>query len=326
MIAEMRTKLAVSCVVAVALTAVAVGFIWSARTAPSAAVGTHRAPTLPAGPGLVFLRNRRLATASGLNGSGPVGVSTVECMRAYAAACTVACLHQDTAWTYSLRVLDAELHQTSGFELTGLPNRAQVSASGRMVAWTSFVGGDSYNGGQFATRTGILDTRTGRRVDSLEPFSVRHRGRPYRNRDRNFWGVTFAADDNRFYATMSTSGRRYLVRGDYAAGTLQTVAENVECPSLSPDGTRLAFKQANDADPDNGWRLSVLDLRTLRITRLAETRSIDDQAAWSSAAEVAYTVRDSSGTPSVWSTPSDGSGRPRRLLSAAESPSFLPVE
>ena len=27
---------------------------------------------------------------------------------------------------------------------------------------------------------------------------------PYRSADVNFWGVTFAADDNRFYATMST--------------------------------------------------------------------------------------------------------------------------
>jgi WD40 repeat protein len=318
-----RAKVIATAAAAVVLTAVAVGFVWSARPAPSASAGSGEPLTLSAEPGLLVLRGGRLAAVSTSNPAAKTRLSPVQCVRAYAAAGTAVCLHLDTAWTYSLRILDAKLHQTMAFGITGLPNRARVSAGGRMVAWTSFVGGDSYNGGQFSTRTGILDTVTGRRTESLEAFTVRHNGRPYRNQDRNFWGVTFAADDNRFYATMSTSGHRYLVQGDYAARSLQTVTENVECPSLSPDGNRLAFKQARGGDPDNGWRLSVLDLRSLRVTRLAETRSIDDQPAWISADKVAYTVRDSSGTPSVWSTSSDGRGRPELLVADAESPAPL---
>jgi len=192
-----------------------------------------------------------------------------------------------------------------------------------MVAWTSFVGGDSYNHGGFSTRTGILDTRTGVLASTLEKFAVTRQGRPYQASDLNFWGVTFTADDNRFYATMSTAGRRYLVEGDFAARTVRTLKENVECPSLSPDGTRIAFKEAIGADPTRGWRLSVLDLASMRVTPLAERRSIDDQAAWLDNTALAYTVRDSSGNPAVWSVPANGSGTPHLLIPDADSPAPL---
>ncbi|GAB3957175.1 hypothetical protein GCM10027614_71900 [Micromonospora vulcania] len=220
-------------------------------------------------------------------------------------------------------VLDAELRPTRSLTIPGLPNRARVSASGRMVAWTTFVGGDSYTSSGFSTRTGILDTVSGATVTSLEEFAVRRDGRAYRNADVNFWGVTFAADDNRFYATMSTGGKRYLVRGDVAARTVETMKENVECPSLSPDGTRIAFKEAVGADPTKGWRLSVLDLATMRVTATAETASVDDQAAWLDDATLAYTLRKSDGQPDVWTVRADGPAAPRLLMPGAESPAPL---
>ena len=34
--------------------------------------------------------------------------------------------------------------------------------------------------------------------------------------DRNYWGVTFAADSNTFYATLLTNGHTYLIKGDLA--------------------------------------------------------------------------------------------------------------
>ena len=136
-------------------------------------------------------------------------------------------------------------------------------------------------------------------LESLESFEVTIDGRHDDDLDHNVGGVTFAAR------------------------TLRTLAPNVECPSLSPDGTRVAFKQAIDNDPRKGWRLSVLRLADLSVTQLDETRSIDDQAAWLSDGAVAYTVRDSAGTPSVWWVPADGSGPPRKLRDDAESPSAL---
>jgi Tol biopolymer transport system component len=147
-------------------------------------------------------------------------------------------------------------------------------------------------------------------------------GRAYRSVDLNFWGVTFA-DDQHFYATMATHGHRYLVAGDIAARTVRTLASNVECPSLSPDGTRIAFKEAIGGEPAKGWRLSVLDLATTARTRLAETRSVDDQAAWYHNTTVRYAVRRGPRNADVWSVPADGSGRATLLIPDAESPAAL---
>jgi hypothetical protein len=140
--------------------------------------------------------------------------------------------------------------------------------------------------------------RDGRRIDSP---------------DFNFWGVTFASGDDRFYATLATGGERYLVRGSLRARRVELLRENVECPSLSPDGTRLAYKRRVGGPED--WRLHVLDLRTMRHVPLAERRSIDDQVEWLNDRTVVYgDGRD------VWAARADGRGRPRRVLLRADSP------
>ncbi|KAB1948599.1 hypothetical protein F8271_02405 [Micromonospora sp. ALFpr18c] len=320
-----RAKIAVVTASAVLLGAVAAGYAATAaeptRTPPPAA--GDRAVTLTPGPRLLAITDRYVSAVAATDPSGPRTVSGLECLRVYAAAGTGVCLRPENAWSYQVVVLDSALRPTRTLSVPGLPNRARVSASGRMVSWTTFVGGDSYTASGFSTRTGILDTVTGATVTSLEEFAVTRDGRRHRSPDVNYWGVTFTADDNRFYATMSTQGRRYLVRGDLAARTVETVRENVECPSLSPDGTRMAFKEAVDATPAKGWRLSVLDLATMRVTATAETTSVDDQAAWLDDATLAYTLRADDGRPDVWSVPADGSGAPKLLIPGAESPSPL---
>ncbi|MCO1598905.1 hypothetical protein M8C17_27510 [Micromonospora sp. RHAY321] len=321
-----RAKLGVVAASAVLLGAVAAGYAATAaepaRTPPPAATG-DQAVTLTPGPRLLAITDRHVSSVATADPTGPRSVSGLECLRVYAAAGTGVCLKPDTPWTYQVVVLDAALHPTRTLSVPGLPNRARVSASGRMVSWTTFVGGDSYTSGGFSTRTGIIDTVTGATVTSLEEFTIKRDGRAYRNPDVNYWGVTFTADDNVFYATMSTGGKRYLVRGDVASRAVETVKENVECPSLSPDGTRIAFKEAIGADPAKGWRLSVLDLATMRVTATAETTSVDDQAAWLDNGTLAYTLRQSDGRPDVWAVAADGSGAPRLVLPGAESPSPL---
>ena len=222
-----------------------------------------------------------------------------------------------------LQILDRQLRRQREIPLTGFPNRLRVSASGRMVAWTLFVDGHSYATTGFSTSAGILDTKTGTLVASLEDFASTVDGRPYRAVDTNFWGVTFAADDNRFYATMSTARQRYLVEGDFAARTVRTLARNVECPSLSPDGTRIAFNAAVDGDPRKGWRLSVLDLATMAVTPTAETRSVDDQPLWTDAATIAYALQRSDGVNDVWTVDATGAGQPHLLVPQANSPAVV---
>ncbi|WP_214105511.1 TolB family protein [Acrocarpospora catenulata] len=314
---SLRRRLLLTIGAAVLLAVVAVGY---AVLAPD-----HRTPASAApvqdGPTLQVLSNGLLSTVARADPGGPREVTGVRCDRAYRAGGTVACLTPVGALTATgLVVMDERLAARRTVPLTGFPNRLRVSASGRMVAWTLFIDGHSYAAAGFSTRTGILDTRTGRLVHSLEEFAITLDGRAYRNADVNFWGVTFAADDNRFYATLSTGGRRHLVAGDFRAGKVWTLRAGVECPSLSPDGTRIAYKAAVNGDPGQGWRLAVLDLAAGTTVPLAGTASVDDQPDWLDDRTVVYTVQTGDGTNNVWSVPADGTGGPRLLVPGASSP------
>lgn len=264
----------------------------------------------------------------GVVAGGTRTVADVRCERVYTAPKKVLCLREimGAVPSFEAVVLDDRLRIVRRIPVAGLPSRARLSADGAIGSWTVFVYGDSYlSPGAFATRTSVLDLRSGRLVASLESFSVIKDGRAYTSPDVNFWGVTVASDDRTFYATMSTRRSTYLVRGDLATRTVTTVRDNVECPSLSPDGSRIVFKKRVDADGGRvPWRLVVLDLASLRETPLAEQHSVDDQAVWLDDAHVAYAlpVPDSS-TYDVWSVPADGSGTPSKIISGASSPAPL---
>ncbi|MFF2205938.1 TolB family protein [Streptomyces sp. NPDC058145] len=266
-----------------------------------------------------------IASVPASDPQGPRTASGVKCLRFHAAAGTGICLqavHGTLRDTYRAVVLDAHLHARHRFPAAGIPTRARVSPSGHLVAWTVFVNGDSYAGTNFSTRTSIVDTRTWTIDDNLETFRVIKDGRTYRAADTNVWGVTFA-DDTRFYATLATGGHTYLVRGSIAARTLTTVHANVECPSLSPDGTRIAYKKrVRGASPDAPWRLYVLNLRTLKETATAERRNIDDQALWADDSTLVYAIPGNYGSD-LWTVPADGTGTASRLMTSAVAPASL---
>ncbi|WP_181797408.1 TolB-like translocation protein [Streptomyces sp. WELS2] len=257
---------------------------------------------------------------------GPRTAGGVKCLRFHAAAGTGVCLqavHGPVSDTYRALVLDASLHTRGRYDVPGIPSRARVSPTGHFAAWTAFVGGDSYAGTDFSTRTAIVDTRSGTLIPSLEAFRIVRDGHPYQAADVNFWGVTFADDDRTFYATLATKGQTYLVRGDLRARTVTTLHADVECPSLSPDGTRVAYKKRVAGLPkDAPWRLYVLDLRTMRETALAEPRSVDDQAVWRDARTLVYALPGDYGAD-LYQVPADGSGRAREIGRAAVSPVYL---
>jgi hypothetical protein len=218
---------------------------------------------------------------------------------------------------YRARIFDERFRVRHELKLDGVPSRARVSPSGRWGAFTLFVNGHSYaTDGGFSTATTIVDMESGEPLANLEEFKAYRDGKRIDAPDFNYWGVTFSADDDRFYATLATAGERYLVEGSIAHRRVRVLRENVECPSLSPDETRIAYKKLVGGEGD--WRLHVLNLRTKSDVILSESRSIDDQAEWQDKRTVLYSDgRD------LWSVRADGTGRPKRLLANADSPATL---
>jgi hypothetical protein len=247
-----------------------------------------------------------------------VQVGRLACQRVYETAGRGICLSvAPSGVDYRLQLFDRRHRAVVERPLEGLPSRARVSPSGRFGSITTFVTGHSYaSPGSFSTQTTVLDMASGEALAELEQFEVEKDGETIDSPDFNFWGTTFSRDDDTFYATLGTGDERYLVRGSLRERRVEVLRENVECPSLSPDETRVAYKKRVGGPSD--WRLHVLDLRTGRDVALAERRSIDDQAEWLDDDVVLY-----SDGRSVWAVAADGGGRPERVLERASSPAVL---
>ena len=252
--------------------------------------------------------------------AGSRAIVPLHCRRLHFAAGRGLCVGEGTGFglSFDLNVFGSDFKILHKFRLVGLPSRARVSPDGRYGATTVFVGGHSYASHDFSTQTNIFDLANGTKLGSLEEFTVLRDGKPFKAVDFNFWGVTFASDGNRFYATLKTGGETYLVEGDIAARRMRVLHSNVECPSLSPDGTRIAFKQRVGDHRSVTWQFHILDLRTMTEFPLAEQRSLDDQIEWLDDRSVLYNVG-----ADVWIVPADGSGEPRRYLSRAVSPAVI---
>jgi hypothetical protein len=260
---------------------------------------------------------------------GPRAVTDLACDRIYADSAGGLCLAADRGaiTTYSGQVLDSSLEPVGAVKITGGPSRARVSADGRYVASTVFVSGHSYTDVGFSTVTEIVDTGTGKGLGNLETWTLRKDGQPYHAVDVNYWGVTFGTGGI-FYATVGTHNTTFLVRGDIARREMTTIHENVECPSLSPDGTLIGYKRATGSASARHWHFYVLDLATGAETPLAEARSIDDQLAWLDDSHVLYAApRGGAGSAQtdVWVAPVPGraTGDPHILVPDAESPAAV---
>jgi hypothetical protein len=242
------------------------------------------------------------------------------CERVHATAAGGICVARRASLVgaFEAQLLSPDGSVTHKVPLNGIPSRARVSADGRYGATTSFVTGHSYaSPGDFSTETLLIDMRRGTTIANLESFTVSLDGRVVDAADVQFWGVTFARDSDHFYATMATGGKTYLIDGRVNARTARVIHRNVECPSLSPDGTRIGYKKlvAGEGKP---WRFHVLDLATGVETPLAETRSVDDQLEWLDDANLLYGEENE-----VWTVRADGTGAPRRYLATADSPAVV---
>ena len=275
----------------------------------------------------------RLAAAHLDDLDHPLGAAPLSCDRVHYAGGTGLCLEalRGAVTTYQATLFDARFARRATVPLAGPPSRTRVSPDGRRAGFTVFINGHGYSNPGFTTRTSIIDTARGDYiVDDLETWPVLRDGAPFKATDFNFWGITFPRDAARFYATLSTGGHTLLVEGEFEARRMRVIADGVECPSVSPDGQRIAFKR-RDATATSGpplWHVAVLDLATGQAKVLAgESRSVDDQIEWQDDRTLLYGMpldaQRSAAETDVWAIAADGTGAARRVLPFAFSPAVV---
>ena len=300
----------------------------SVDVAPSAGPS---APPRPETPHIVFI-NTAAGAGQGTIATVPLAdpkaarsLSGVPCERVYANRSSLVCLRAEGLLPGLTRALtvDTAWGVTGGWDLNGVLSRTRVSEPAGHTATTTFVSGHTYASSDFVTETRIR-TGAGQDLGNLEDFAITVEGQPLTSPDRNVWGVTFSrSDPDLFYATVASGDRRWLVRGSIAGRSLTSVAADVECPSLSPDGTRIAFKRRV---PGLGvaWRLEVMDLSTGQVTGVKERRSIDDQPEWLDDRTVLYGMpRAGNDGSDVWAVDVVADSVPAVAIEYAWSPSVV---
>jgi hypothetical protein len=291
------------------------------------------ATSLPAEPYVMFRNTApgqgygQAATVALADPAGERALSGQPCDRVYASKELVSCLQtiNDIPTKYEAATYDSSLKRLDAWALGGIPSRTRLSGDSSLIATTVFVAGHSYASAGFSTET-VIRGRDGAVHGNLEDFSLILDGTRIKASDRNIWGVTFVpGDPAAFYATASSQGHIWLVRGDLSARTLTVMASGVECPSISPDGTRIAFKKSTTGTLVGHRNIAVLDLASGSETVLGEERDIDDQLEWLDNDTVVYGVpRDDTGQDSdVWAVSTEAGAAPRLFIEHAWSPAVV---
>jgi hypothetical protein len=330
--------------------AAAGGYAWWVAATRMGSVGTmgtgpatrveQALSTLPAAPYTLMRQaslgstHGRLALETPANSeAGLRQVSPLSCDRVHVARAGSGrgiCLEarRGALTTYHAQLFDRSFDVQASFPLAGEPSRTRMSADGTLAAATVFVSGHSYSSPGFSTRTSIFDVAGARMlVADLEAFTVFKDGQVFKQTDFNFWGVSFTPDAKGFYATLQSGSKLWLVKGDIALKNMTVVAPDVECPSLSPDGTRIAFKRRTTILPEGRlvWQIVVRELASGSEKLLsAETRSVDDQVEWIDDREIAYALPASKpGATDIWALNTEAQGAPRLWMPMASSPAVV---
>lgn len=294
--------------------------------------------SLPDGPHITFRNTAsgegygRVSTVALADPGGPREVTGQACDRVDVAGDYLSCLRtlRGVPTTFATQVYDygQELdgNPVTTWPLAGIPSRTRVSDDG-LVATTAFVTGHSYAADSFSTETTVkgLD---GRDYGNLQDFEITVNGTPMTAVDRNVWGVTFAGGD-RFYATVASGGTTWLMEGDLESRTMDSVATEAECPSVSPDGSRVAFKVRRESGGETVggsgvyWDVAVLDLDSRERTVIELDRSIDDQLEWLDEDTLLYGLprEDAGWDADVYSLKAETGAEPELLIEHAWSPS-----
>ena len=304
----------------------------ASQEAPSP-VNATASEALPVTPFVVFRNTapgQGFGTAATVPLADPGGqraLSTMSCDRVYGTHELTVCLQtkQGLATTFQATVYNSAWKETASWPLPGIPSRARTNADGSLLSSTVFVSGHSYAAAGFSTETVIRD-RKGQAIANLEDFALMLDGTRIKASDRNIWGVTFApGKPDVFYATASSQGHIWLVQGSIADRTLTVIGNSIECPSVSPDGTRIAYKKSDTGTLSGHRSIAVLDLASGKEMVLSEQQNIDDQIEWLDSSTLLYGLpRDGSEQDSdIWSIKTDPNARPTLFIEHAWSPAVV---
>lgn len=289
-----------------------------------------------AGPHVVFrstLPGAQYGLVAAVPLDDPAGArafTDVACDRVDVAADVVACLRtvRGVATKFETELYDATTwRQTASWPLPGIPSRTRLSDDGTLVGTTAFVTGHSYATVGFSTQDEIHSTADGTSYGNLEDWDLTVDGAPFTAVDRNIWGTTFV-DDDTFYATAASfsAGKTWLMKGSISGRTLTSVTENAECPAVSPDRTKVAFKVVVDTvDGQSVWEVAVRDVATGEQTVIPSTRGLDDQVEWLDDDTLLYGLprADEPGTTDVYAVDAAADARAEVFIPGAWSPSVV---
>ena len=253
-----------------------------------------------------------------------------DCIRVHIAADRGVCLSQGNgvvpSFTTSFFDPAAPLTTIKSYA-SALPSRARISPDGRFSSVTAFISGASYEdiGGEAATIVTIddIDGEGGNTLSSLSRYDIDSDDATYGDSiDAQYWGMTFA-DSDRFYVTGFFDETAEILLGSVDDQTLTPTGWEGSCPSLSPDGKTLVFKEER---PEGGFSLVAVDVETERRWTLNESKSVDDQVEWLDNDTILSGVHPDGADDSVqpefdiWMIDIDEDAEPELFLPNADSP------
>jgi len=180
---------------------------------------------------------------------------------------------------------------------SALPSRARISPSGRFSSVTAFATGTSYVdiGEETTTFVTIDEIASKSRLRSTAQMDITSTDERYDNFAAQYWGITFV-DDDEFYVTGYFGTAPEIMRGSLETMTMEPTGWIGSCPSISPDGKTLVFKEQRQ---DGGFDLVAVDVATQEKRPLGETRSVDDQVEWLDNDTILYALHPDGGDNAV---------------------------
>ena len=133
----------------------------------------------------------------------------------------------------------------------------------------------------------------------------------------SYWGVTFGADSNRFYATVRSDEKTYLVEGDVAKGEVRLLRET---------SRTLRSRRTRPGSPSRSWSTQTVPPGACRYSiwrrpskpRSRKPAALTTSAEWLDNGHVLYAVGQD-----LWTVPSDGTGSPGLFLRHGLSPAVV---